>query len=192
MTRLGDDLLDRLERFLETRPAISIDLPGHRPAAVIVPLIKTDSGLSVLFCQRSEDLSLHSGQIAFPGGGADPGETMEATALRETEEEIGLPRGQVQLIGRLDDLTTISGYVVAPFVGIIPSGFDYVLQTSEIVKAFEVPLEHLLSPSNLEVRYIAFRGTDYPSCFFHFDGIEIWGLTATILKELLDAVRTVS
>jgi len=191
MTHLDAGVLARAEAFMEKRAAISISLDDYRQAAVLVPLIRRSDDWSILFCQRAEDLTLHSGQISFPGGGAEEGETLEQTALRETEEEIGVSSASIRLLGRLDDLVTVSGYVVSPFIGIMPSDAVYVLQTSEIVNTYEVPISVLLSPGP-DVRYIRFNERDYPSLFFRAQGIEIWGLTGRILKALLDVIRVVT
>jgi hypothetical protein len=95
---------------------------------------------------------------------------------------------RVEIIGRLDDLFTISGYVVAAFIGVIPSGLDYVMQESEVVEVYEVPVDSLMRPGNPEVRYIEYLRKKYPSYFYHHDDLEIWGLTGRMLKAILDLI----
>jgi 8-oxo-dGTP pyrophosphatase MutT (NUDIX family) len=191
MSPFGREALDRLRARFRERTAMEIDNPTHRRACVIAPLVETPRGWALLFCRRSEDLRTHSGQMAFPGGAWHEGESLANAARRETEEEVGIPADQVEVIGRLDDLVTISGYIVAPFVGVIPSGFDYVLQASEVKEVYEVSLAALLDPANPEIRAIEFQGRRYPSYFYHHDGPVIWGLTGRMVKSLLDEVRLV-
>jgi mutator protein MutT len=188
MSTFDDRAIERLRGIASRRPAIEIDAPEHRRACVLIPLMRSDGGWSILFTRRSENLAAHSGQISFPGGAVEAGETLEQAAIREAEEEVGIPPQHVELIGRLDDLVTHSGYLVAPFAGIIHEPFDYVIQESEVVEAFEVPFEALLHPDNPEVRYVPFRGKEYPAYFYHHGPYEIWGLTGRILKAFLDLV----
>jgi mutator protein MutT len=183
-----DAALERLRAMLAQRPAIEIDAPEHRRACVLIPLIRNGAGWSILFTKRSENLAAHSGQIAFPGGSVEAGETFEQAAVREAEEEVGIPPRLVELIGRLDDVITHSGFLVAPFVGIIHEPFDVVIQESEVVEVFEVPLEALLDVSNPRVGYVPFRDKKYPAYFYHHGPHEIWGLTGRMLKDFLDLV----
>jgi mutator protein MutT len=183
-----DAALANLREILARRPAVEIDAPQHRRACVLLPLIRNGAGYSVLLTRRSENLASHSGQIAFPGGAVEPGETLEDAAIREAEEEVGIHRADVELIGRLDDLITGSGFLVAPFVGVIHEPVDYVIQESEVVEVFEVPIEALLDVRNPEVRYVAYRRKEYPSYFYRYRDYEIWGLTGRMVKAFVDLV----
>lgn len=183
-----DAALERLRAILQGRPAVEIVAPQHRRACVLIPLIRSGEGWSVLLTRRAENLSAHSGQIAFPGGGLEPEESLEEAAIREAEEEVGIPRRQVELIGRLDDLVTHSGFLVAPFVGVIHEPVHYVLQESEVVEVFDVPVNGLLDVRSLEVRYVPFRAKQFPAYFYRHGEWEIWGLTGRMLKAFLDLV----
>jgi mutator protein MutT len=177
-----------LREILARRPAIEIDAPQHRRACVLIPLIRKNGSWSILFTRRAENLASHSGQVAFPGGVVEEGETLEQAVVREAEEEVGIPPSDVELIGRLDDVITHSGFLVAPFVGIIHEPLAYVMQESEVVEIFEVPVEALLDLENPEVRHVPFRGRRYPAYFYHYGDYEIWGLTGRMLKAFLDLV----
>ena len=183
-----DASLAELRELLAGRPAIEIDAPQYRRACVLIPLIKTNGGWSILFTRRSENLAAHSGQIAFPGGAVEPGETLTDAAIREAEEEVGIPPRYVELIGRLDDVVTNSGFLVAPFAGVIHEPIEYVMQEAEVVEVFEVPIEALLDIRNPEVRYVAYRNRRYPAYYYRYRHYEIWGLTGRMLKAFLDVV----
>lgn len=183
-----DGALERLRGILARRPALEINAPQHRRACVLVPLIRNGAGWSILFTRRAENLAAHGGQISFPGGSVETGEPLEAAATREAQEEVGIPPHRVELIGRLDDVITHSGFLVAPFVGVIHEPIEYVMQEAEVVEVFEVPLEALLDVRNPEVRYVPFRNKRYPAYFYHYDRYEIWGLTGRMLKAFLDLV----
>ena len=183
-----DAALQRLRGILAKRPAIEMDPRGLRRACVLIPLIRDHGRWSILFTRRAENLAAHSGQIAFPGGAVEEGESLELAAKREAEEEVGIPQAAVELIGRLDDLITNSGYLVAPFVGLIHEPIEYVMQESEVVEIFEVPVDALLDPSKPEVRYVSFRNRKYPAYYYPYKQHEIWGLTGRMLKAYLDLV----
>jgi 8-oxo-dGTP pyrophosphatase MutT (NUDIX family) len=183
-----DAALARLRGIIGARPAIEIDAPQHRRACVLVPLIRSGGSWSILFTRRSENLAAHSGQIAFPGGAVEDHETLEEAATREAEEEVGIPREHVEVIGRLDDVITHSGFLVAPFAGVVHEPVEYVMQETEVVEVFEVPVEALLDVRNPEVRYVPFRSKQYPAYFYRYGEYEIWGLTGRMLKSFLDLV----
>jgi len=183
-----DAALARLREILGRRVSIAIDAPDLRRACVLIALIRTRTGWSLLFTRRAENLAAHSGQIAFPGGGVEDGESLEAAAIREAEEEVGIPAASIELVGRLYDLITNSGYLVAPFIGVVTEPVRYVIQASEVVEAFEVPVDALLDPQKPEVRYVMFGDRKYPAYFYPYAQYEIWGLTGRMLKAFLDLV----
>jgi 8-oxo-dGTP pyrophosphatase MutT (NUDIX family) len=160
---------------------------GQRRAAVLVPLYVRDGGLRVLFTRRTETVEHHRGQISFPGGVEEESdESAFATAVRETEEELGIAPRDVQLLGALTPLTTITDFFVEPFVGAIP--YPHVLKPAEaeIAEVIEVPLVSLLDPKALETKLLP--GREEPTLFYHYGDHVIWGATARMLRELLDAL----
>jgi len=188
LARFDDRALARLRELIAARPAIEIDAPQFRRAAVLIPLIAGADGWSLLFTRRAENMAAHSGQIAFPGGGVEGSELFEDAARREAQEEVGIPARHVEIFGRLDDLITNSGFLVAPFAAVVHERSDYVMQESEVVEIFEVPVDALLAEHNPEVRYVSFRNRRCPAYFYHHGRYEIWGLTGRMLKAFLDLV----
>lgn len=164
--------------------------PYQRRAAVLIPFFERGGEPHVLFTERTQHLRRHKGEISFPGGKVDEGDpSLLEAALRETREEIGLVRERVELLGELDDITTVTDYVVTPFVGWIPGTEELLLNPHEIARLHEVPLARLLDPAVYELkREFEWRGRPYPVHFFHVDDATIWGATAKILSQLLEEI----
>lgn len=159
------------------------------PAAVLVPLVERDSGLTILLTRRTDHLYVHAGQISFPGGRVDPSdENAQAAALRETEEEIGLPRRYIRLVGRLDTYVTRTGYEVEPEVGLVAPPFPLELDSFEVAEAFEVPLSFILDPANLERHSRVYQGKERHFYAFPYGDYYIWGATAGMLVNLAEVL----
>jgi 8-oxo-dGTP pyrophosphatase MutT (NUDIX family) len=159
-------------------------------AAVLIPLVGHAEGIKVLFNQRTAHLDAHAGQICFPGGRAEPGDaSREETALRETEEEIGLARGAIEILGSLPDHEMPSGFRITPVVGWIEPPFSLTLDPFEVASAFEVPLAHFLDARNYQRREYDFRGRHRHYLAIPFEGRYIWGATAGMLYSLCRALR---
>jgi 8-oxo-dGTP pyrophosphatase MutT (NUDIX family) len=156
---------------------------------VLVPLIDRPEGMSVLLTQRTPHLSAHAGQIAFPGGRIEPEDAdAVAAALRESEEEIGLPRDRVTVIGRLDTYVTGTGFEITPVVGIVAVPFPLAIDPVEVAEAFEVPLAFILDPSNRR-QMTRMQGERLRTFFaFPFEDHYIWGATAGILVNLAEVL----
>lgn len=153
-----------------------------RPAAVLVPVVDREDGLRILLTRRTDHLAAHAGQISFPGGGVEPEDENEmAAALRETEEEIGLPPERVEVVGRLDTYVTRSGFRIVPFVGMIRPPFTLRPDPYEVAEVFEVPLDIVLDPGNPERHSRTVQGTERYFYVFQHEDRFIWGATAGIL-----------
>jgi len=178
---------DRLVTCLQGFPLRTIPGGELRPAAVLVPLFVRDGVDCLLFTERTDHLNHHAGEISFPGGGrhADDPDLL-ATALRETEEELGLVVERQAVLGRLDDFYSVHGYHVVPFVGSITAPDRLRPDPFEIAGVFEAPLEHFRDPAVHRVEDWTHRGRVHPVDFYRFGDHEIWGLTAAILRQLLE------
>jgi 8-oxo-dGTP pyrophosphatase MutT (NUDIX family) len=162
-------------------------------AAVLVPLVHRPNAIQVLLTQRTDHLADHGGQISFPGGRVDRSDAnREETALRETEEEIGITRARVTLLGRLPDYEIPSGFRITPVVGWIEPPFDLKLDSYEVAAAFEAPLEHFLNLGNYQRREYRFRGRHRHYMAIPYDGRYIWGATAGMLYSLARALASTS
>ena len=167
----------------ELFPALAAE-PEPRAAAVLVPVVAR-SHLSVLLTLRTDSLPSHAGQIAFPGGKMEPGETDPlTTALRETEEEIGLAAGFVEPLGYLDAYRTGTGFRIYPVVALVRDGFALTLDTSEVAEAFEVPLDFLMDEGNHRTHVRAWRGGERRFYAMPFEQRYIWGATAGIIRNM--------
>ena len=181
-----DELTARLAAR-ERRPA-AVPEETRRRAAVLVPLYVREGSLWVVLTRRTETVEHHRGQISFPGGAEEPEDgTLLQTALRETEEEIGISAGDVRVLGSLSPLTTVTDFYVEPFVGAIPYPYVFRPAEAEIAEVVEVPVAALRDPDAFETRGLP--GRDEPVLFYHHGPHVIWGATGRMLKELLDALE---
>lgn len=165
--------------------------PGapFREAAVLVPLFVKDRELWTLFTKRTDAVEHHKGQISFPGGGRQAAdETLWHTALRESEEEIGVPAGAVRPLGRLPHLVTVTDFDVAPFVGAFPWPLSLRAQEGEVEEILEIPVSYLLNPRVVEEVPIEWNGRTVSTLVYHYAGHAIWGATARILADFLEAL----
>jgi len=155
------------------------------PAAVLVGLVDRDAGLHVLLTRRTEHLTHHPGQISFPGGHIEFGDDgPEDTALRETEEETGIARHRVEIIGRLGDYETRTGFRVTPVIGVIRPPFALSPDPAEVAEVFEVPLAFLMDPANHVLHARPFEGRERQFHAMPFGDYYIWGATAGMLINL--------
>ena len=179
------------ERLKRTPPAFSdyaddgAGREGSTVAAVLIPVIARGEGLTVLFTQRTTHLKSHSGQVSFPGGRAERGDaSAEFTALREAEEEIGLPPERVEILARLPDYHTRSGFRVTPVIGLVQPPLELMPDPREVEEIFEVPLAFLLDERNQQRRTREFQGQTVGFYVFEYQNRTIWGATAGMLVNL--------
>ena len=164
-----------------------IPLGELRAASVLVPLVDRAEGFSILLTQRTAHLSRHAGQIAFPGGRVEEGDAdAVATALRETEEEIGLSRDHVEPVGRLDRYITRTGFTVTPVVALVAPPFTLTVDANEVADTFEVPLDFILDPANRQRDSYDFQGVIRYFYVFRHGERNIWGATAGMLVNLAE------
>lgn len=164
-------------------------LHPHTPAGVIIPLIEEETGYDVLFTERTHHLKNHPGQISFPGGKAEENDKdLLDTALRETEEEVGISPKLFNIIGSLQPMPSIAGFLVTPFIGILTQPCILKIDTREVAATFTVPLDYLFDPINLKTQWITRNNTKHEVYVIQYENYRIWGLTAKILVELSDLV----
>lgn len=160
-----------------------------REAAVLIPLYVRDRELFTLFTRRTDKVEHHKGQISFPGGSKEPADAnLWETAIRETEEEIGLPRAAARLLGTLPKVVTVTDFEVTPFVAAIPYPLELKPHRDEVERILELPVSYLLNPRVVEERPIRWKGRDVLTPVYHYAGDAIWGATAHILGDLLAAL----
>ena len=181
----------------ENRHVMAADIIAKRQAAgkvtraaVLIPLLLQPNGLSVLLTQRTTHLRDHGGQISFPGGRMDPEDAgPNETALRESEEEIGLERERVEIIGQLPEYLTVSGYCVTPIIGLVKPQAEYILDEFEVADIFEVPLSFLMDPANHQVRVWQSEQGSRRFYSMPYEGRFIWGATAGMLRNLYHLLK---
>lgn len=205
-TMIDDAAIERLYRRLRARDRLDLsagaahalrsdmDLnpgfqgrnrPDARPASVLMPLIDRAEGISVLLTQRTDHLPDHAGQVSFPGGSREAHDADDIeTALRETEEEVGIGREHIDVIGKLDLYQTGTGFDITPVVGVVGADFSLKIDETEVAQVFEVPLPFILDPANRETHSREFNGTEFTYFAISYEGFYIWGATAAMLVNL--------
>jgi len=164
----------------------------RRDAAVLVPVVNHADGATVLLTRRTDHLSKHPGQVSFPGGAVDKTDKDAVhTALRETEEEVGLSASYIQIAGRLDGYRTGTGFEIVPVVGLVRPGFSLTLQENEVAEAFEVPLAFLLDRANHKRESAMWQGIERHYYAMPYEKHRIWGATAAMLVNLCDVLDAV-
>lgn len=169
----GDDLFPGIASF--------------RPAAVLVPIMNHADELTVLLTRRPDHMNKHAGQVAFPGGRIDESDPDAiAAALREAEEEVGIPAHHVEIVGRLDHYRTGTGFRILPVVGIVTPGFEIRVNSGEVAEVFEVPLSFLMDPANHQRKSTEYNGQTRHYFAMPYKDYYIWGATAGMLVNLFN------
>lgn len=184
MTKTRFDIPTFQRRLAEHRTR-ELAIDGYAPSAVLITVLRGADEDLLLFTKRTQDVEHHKGQISFPGGRQDPGETLRQTALRETHEEVGIAPSDIEIVGQLDDTWTPTGYIIRPFVGVVPFPYEFHVNRAEIDDLIIVPLARALGPDKYEENEIHFEGRSAVVPYFHVDGTIIWGATARILGQFL-------
>lgn len=168
----------------------SVTYPSLKPAGVLVVIYPKDGELHVLLNIRSQEVEDHKGEISFPGGRKDDSDsTMLSTALREAEEEIGILPDDVDVVGELDDVPTISSYLISPFVGIIPEAYEFKPNRQEVSQLLEVPMSALIDEKNLRDEMRLVEGKIVNRISYAYDGHLIYGATAMVLSGFLRMLK---
>ncbi|MFT5220911.1 MAG: 8-oxo-dGTP pyrophosphatase MutT (NUDIX family) [Planctomycetota bacterium] len=200
MADLDDYSIDDIQALLHAQGEPTYDVPPEiisdsaREAAVLVPFLRIDDAWHILYIRRSQfDGDRHSGQVAFAGGKREPeDESLLATALRETEEEVGIAASDVNVLGYINHHHTISEFQVRPYVGVVDWPYALTLETSEVAHAFTIPLSWLAEPGNYrsEERHHPDSNRSWPTVYFdHYDGELLWGATARMTLSLIDILK---
>jgi 8-oxo-dGTP pyrophosphatase MutT (NUDIX family) len=186
----GDDDLRRA--LLRVPEALALDVAGRTDAGVLVPLYERDGEFHAVFTKRRDDLRRHPGEISFPGGRRDDGDSdLSETALREAEEEIGPPRSDVEVVGALQPTPTIAtGYSVYPFVGLIEPGHEWKLSPREVAEVIELSFAEL--QEGYGRRRLLRRGLPIRTDTYLVGEHMIWGATARIIADLFDRIEALT
>ncbi|MHA1265481.1 MAG: NUDIX hydrolase [Candidatus Helarchaeota archaeon] len=183
------ELKELIVQKLEFHDPIALDPPGFTHAAVLVPIISEGEILKFILTKRTQNLRHHKGEISFPGGQQSRSDgDLIRTALRETEEEIGLKEEQIEVLGRIDDLLTITKYVISPFIGIIREEVELYSNETEVAEILKVPLELFLDKTKFKEKYWENQGIKYPLYYYYWRNYEIWGATAYIINQFMEIV----
>ncbi|MDI6753665.1 MAG: CoA pyrophosphatase [Thermodesulfobacteriota bacterium] len=178
----------KIKEILACRTKNCLKDQGLKRAAVLVPLFKKGGEYHILFTKRTDTVEHHKGQISFPGGRQDQkDQDLLNTALREAQEEMGIKKEDVHLLGELDDfLTATTDFCISPFVAFIPYPYPFKINPHEIEEVIEAPLLAFLDDDKFRQEVIVRNGEPFPVYFYQYQGHTIWGATARILKQLLD------
>jgi 8-oxo-dGTP pyrophosphatase MutT (NUDIX family) len=185
---IADRLRSTQYQYFHEKPFDQFSSRPARPAAVLVPLTLVDDDWHILYTRRTDTVEHHKGQVSFPGGATDPEDTSpEDTALREAEEEIGLRRVDVRLLGRLGGMITVTNFQVTPVVGVFPWPYAFKIHTLEVERVFTMPLSWLADRGNWQELVRQETGRSVIT-YFPYDGELLWGATARMTVEFIRAV----
>jgi 8-oxo-dGTP pyrophosphatase MutT (NUDIX family) len=177
---------ERIRNCLATLKPRKLTDGFTREAAVLMPVLEWENELCLLLTRRTEEVQTHKGQISFPGGMHEGEESLVQTALRETFEEVGIAEDRIEVLGRFHDYLSITGYRVTPFAGFVHEPFSIKPQVTEVAEVLSVPFSIFRDPACLRIEKSIIRNENV--CFYSYGAHQIWGLTARIIKDLMDAL----
>jgi 8-oxo-dGTP pyrophosphatase MutT (NUDIX family) len=185
MSNSSSILYAKISRLLNSRAPRKLERHGEGRAAVLMPIFQKENEYFFLLTQRTHTVETHKGQISFPGGIAEGDETPSRTALRETWEEIGLASDRIEVLGEFDEYLAITSLIVTPFVARIDYPFDLNPNPSEVEEILQVPLSLFQDDSSLRIEIRRRLDRDQPVYFYNFQGRDVWGLTAQIIRDFV-------
>lgn len=185
--------LQELEKLVQNkmknRKSLILNHPNFVHSAVLMPIFSENQELKFILTKRTESLKRHRGEISFPGGRKDKRDkSLEETALRETDEEIGVAREKIKIIGRLDDLFTITRYIITPFIGVITEKVKCIPNGTEVAELLYIPFEVFLHKEKFAERNIPQNGTNFPVYYYYWNNYEIWGASAHIINQFMEII----
>ncbi len=185
-----DEIFEEIGSKLRKNNKRTINPRRFIPSAVLMPIFLKEEELYIIFTKRTSKVKDHKGQISFPGGKYSKSDlNLLSTALRECQEEIGVEKRHIKILGELDDIITVTGYLISPYVGVIPYPYRFKTSVNEVEDIIEVPVSALLNDKSFRVeRSIKINGKSFPVYYFFYQGHIIWGATARILKQFLELV----
>jgi 8-oxo-dGTP pyrophosphatase MutT (NUDIX family) len=178
-----------VQKKMKDRKPLILNHPNFVHSAVLMPIFSENQELKFILTKRTESLKRHRGEISFPGGRKDQRDkSLEETALRETDEEIGVPPGKIKILGRLDDLFTITRYIITPFIGIIAKPVECRSNSREVAELLYVPLDLFLQKEKFAEKNIPQDGANFPVYYYYWNNYEIWGATAHIINQFMEII----
>lgn len=180
---------DEIKSILKNHKKHVIQARRYKYSAVLLLLYERNQEPHILLTKRTDNLKKHRGEISCPGGSMEPeDETLLDTALRETEEEISIPRNQIEILGELEDMFTLSRYIITPFVGFTQYPFDIKVSNDEVEYVIEVPLNVFLTKDLFSENYHEFQGKKFPIYYYTFNEHVIWGATAYMINQFIQLI----
>jgi 8-oxo-dGTP pyrophosphatase MutT (NUDIX family) len=184
------DIKYKINNFKYPEEEYISDSRSFTPASVLIPVYEKNNITHLLLTKRTEKVKHHKGQISFPGGKFDPGdESLEMTALRETYEEVGIRGNDVNVLGKINKMVTITNFIVTPYVGTFPYPYEFKVNADEIDELIEVPVSHLHDKGNFREETREINGLKYPVYYYTYNEFIIWGVTGKILFDFLNIIK---